>query len=127
MVNILLTLLCLLTIATSASAEEPSQENAEAIREQARAAAERAREATPTQWPLNVRWLLWSEETVMVAETTPHLRVLWTLLQAEYKEEACKEARSARLAKSRRVCGSSRRATRWDESGESPAAFATSG
>jgi hypothetical protein len=34
----------------------------------------------------------------MVAETTPHLRVLWTLLQAEYKEEACEEARSVRLA-----------------------------
>jgi hypothetical protein len=95
----------LLTFATSASAEEPSQETAEAIREQARAAAvrareaaERAREATATQWPLNVRWLLWSEETVMVAETTPHLRVLWTLLQAENKEQTCEEARRVRLA-----------------------------
>ena len=90
--------LCVLTFTTAASAEEPPQESAEAIREQARAAAERAREATPTLWPLNVRWLLWSEETVMVAETTPHLRVLWTLLQAENKEQTCEEARSVRLA-----------------------------
>jgi hypothetical protein len=71
----------------------------EAIREQARAAAVREREKAmrSTQWPPNVRWLLWSEETVMVAET-PHLRVLWTLLQAQRKEEACDEARSVRLA-----------------------------
>ena len=37
---------------------------------------------------VNLRWLLWSEETVMVAEA-PHLRVLWPLLQAENKEQAC--------------------------------------
>ena len=79
---ILLALLCLLTFATSASAEEPSPESAEAIREQARAAAVRAQEAVrATQWTLNVRWLLWSKETVMVAEA-PRLRVLWPLLQA---------------------------------------------
>ena len=34
----------------------------------------------------------------MFAETRHHLRVLWTLLQAENKEEACQEARRARLA-----------------------------
>ena len=59
------TLCCLLTLATSASAEEPSQERAKAIREQARAAAERAREQAVR---VNLRWLLLSEETVMVAE-----------------------------------------------------------
>ena len=91
------TLGCLLTLATSASAEEPSQERANAIREQARAAAERAREQAVR---VNLRWLLWSEETVMVAEV-PHLRVLWTLLQVENKEQACEEARSARLADAR--------------------------
>lgn len=95
---ILLALLCLLTFATSASAEEPSPESAEAIREQARAAAVRAQEAVrATQWTLNVRWLLWSKETVMVAEA-PRLRVLWPLLQAENKEQACEEARNVRLA-----------------------------
>ena len=87
------------TFATSASAEDAAPETAEAIRERARAAAvrawEKAMRAKP--WPPNVRWLLWSEETVMVAET-PRLRVLWTLLQAEYKAEACEEARSGRLA-----------------------------
>jgi|ERR1700736_313210 hypothetical protein len=96
--RILLALFCLLVLATSASPEEPSQDRAEAIRERARAAAIRAQEAVrATQWTLNVRWLLWSKETVMFAETS-HLRVLWTLLQAENKEEACQEARSARLA-----------------------------
>ena len=93
-----LALICLLTLSTSASAEEASPESAEAIREQARAAAVRAQEAVrATLWPLNVRRLLWREETVVVAEA-PHLRVLWTLLQAETKEQACEEARSVRLA-----------------------------
>lgn len=96
--RILLAGLCLLALATSVSPEEPSQESTEAIRERARAAAVRAQEAVrATQWTLNVPWLLWSKETVMVAEA-PHLRVLWTLLQAENKEEACQEARSVRLA-----------------------------
>jgi len=68
-------------------------------RERAGAAAVRAREQTSParSWPLNARWLLWSEETVMVAEPA-HLRVQWTLLQAENKEEACEAARSGRLA-----------------------------
>lgn len=91
------TLCCLLTLATSPSAEEPSQETANAIREQARAAAVRAQEQAVR---VNLRWLLWSEETLMVAEA-PHLRVRWTLLQAENKERACEEVRSARLADAR--------------------------
>ncbi|HUM17923.1 MAG TPA: hypothetical protein VL086_19700, partial [Candidatus Nitrosotalea sp.] len=95
--RVLLALFCLLVLVMSASAEEPSQERANALREQARAAAERAREQAVR---VNLRWLLWSEETVMVAEV-PHLRVLWTLLQVENKEQACEEARSARLADAR--------------------------
>jgi hypothetical protein len=100
MLHLLVALFCLFMVA-SASSEEIFPERAEATREQARAAAERAQEAVrATEWSLNVRWLLWSEETVMVAEA-PHLRVLWTLLQAENKEPACEGARSARLADAR--------------------------
>ena len=96
--RILPALLCLFVLATSASPEEPRQESAGATRERAREAAVRAQEAVrATQWTVNVRWLLWSRETVTLAEI-PHLRELWTLLQAENKEEACQEARSARLA-----------------------------